>query len=184
MFRPLNRFRARLRALRRSRKGTAAVEFAIIAPMMISMLFGTVEIVDALGTSQRAENTAASIADVVSRDDAISNSELTDIWEAADALMYPDNPENLQVCISAVMINSENDAEVLWSESNRGCPSPAAGSPVSLDPGMMTPGSSLIVARTRYTYHSPLGLLFGAAVTMDHSAQRRARIVDPVTRTN
>ncbi|MBI1251605.1 MAG: hypothetical protein GC189_09055 [Alphaproteobacteria bacterium] len=175
---------ARLRALKRSRRGVAAVEFALIAPMMIFTLFGAVDMVDALGVAQRAENTASSIADVISRDNEISNAEMADIWTAADVLMFPSDSDNLQMRVSAVMITSSTEARVVWSDGHNGYAPRAVGSTVSFPANMMIPDTSLIYTETQYLYTPPLGMLFGTSVTMQHHAQRRSRIIDPVDRTN
>lgn len=180
--RSIRRARARLRALRRDRRGLAALEFSLIAPMMVVMLFGSVDLVDALGVAQRAQNTAASIADLVSRDTEITDDEMENIWDAADVLMFPSDVDNLQMRVSSVMIETSTTATVVWSDGYHGYSPRAPGSPVSLPANMMVPNTSLILAETKFTYTAPLGMLFGASTTMEHRAQRRARIIDPVER--
>ena len=55
-----------LRRFARENKGVAALEFAIIAPLlMVPLLLGTVDLIDVMGANKRAQNAAASIADVV-----------------------------------------------------------------------------------------------------------------------
>ena len=49
---------------------------------------------------------------------------------------------------------------------------------------MMTPGASVIMTETTYTYESPLGFLLPGAVTLSHDAYRRSRLVDPIPRRN
>ena len=166
----------------RAKKGLAAVEFALIAPMMITLLFGSIEVIDALGTNRRAQNVASSIADVTSRDTEISNAELTGLWTAANLLMFPDDGSTIQVRISCISINSATDARVVWSEGHNGYAARAANSTVPLPSAMMTVGSSIIMAETIYEYHPPLRFLFGNNVNMDNVSYRRSRLVDPIPR--
>ena len=68
----------RLRKFSAAKSGLAALEFAIIAPLlMVPLLLGTVDLVDVMGANKRAQNAAASLADVVARDTEVSNAELS-----------------------------------------------------------------------------------------------------------
>ncbi len=92
----------RIRSFAAAEKGLAALEFAIIAPMMILLVFGSVDLIDTLGANKRAQNAAASIADVVARDDNVTNAEVAGLWAALDVLMYPDNGASMTVSIRLI----------------------------------------------------------------------------------
>lgn len=172
-----------LRSFARARSGLAAVEFALIAPMMVFLLLGSVELLDALSSNRRAQNAAASLADVVARDTSISNSEVTGLWAAADVLMFPDPAGTaLDVRVTSISIINPTTARVVWSEGHNTYAPLGTGSDVSLPADMMLVGSSLIMAETRYHYSTPIGLLFGGGVSMTHTSYRRSRLVDPIPR--
>ena len=171
----------RLRRFKRAKKGLAALEFAIIAPMMIFLLFGSVDLIETLGANKRTQNVAASLADVVARDTEITNDEVTGLWAAINLLMYPDNGSDMQIRISSISIVNATTAQVVWSEGH-GMGARAANSTVSLPAQMMTPGSSVIMAETVYPYTAPLGFLHTGSVNLSHTAYRRSRLVDPVPR--
>jgi len=166
----------------RDRRGLAALEFALIAPMMITVLFGSVELTELLATNRRAENTAASVADVVSRDTVIEDDEINDLWTAANALMYPNSATPLKMRVSSVQIVTASQAKVLWSEGHNGYTPRGAGSSVTLPAGMMVPGTSLIMSETSYRYTPPIGVFLSIAFDLDHVEYRRPRVADPVTR--
>jgi Flp pilus assembly protein TadG len=171
----------RLRRFARAKKGLAALEFAIIAPMMIFLLFGSVDLIDVLGADKRAQNAAASLADVVARDTEITNSELTGLWAALDVLMYPDSASTMQIRLTSVRIDTANSARVVWSEGH-GMTARVANSSITLPAQMMTPGTSVIVAESVYPYQSLLGFLFTGTKNLTHDAYRRSRLVDPIPR--
>ncbi|HEY3908747.1 MAG TPA: TadE/TadG family type IV pilus assembly protein [Stellaceae bacterium] len=50
--------RSRLRALARGRSGATAVEFALVAPMFLALVFGTIEFGRLLWTEQALQQTA------------------------------------------------------------------------------------------------------------------------------
>jgi len=171
----------RLRRFGRAKKGLAALEFAIIAPMMIFLLFGSIDMLDVLGANGRAQNVAASLADVVARDTEVSNAEVSGFWDALEVLMYPNDPSNISVRITSVSIVSPTSAVVVWSEGH-GMTSRTTNSQVTLPAAMMTPGTSVIYTETIYEYSSPLGFLLPGPVEMTHDAYRRSRLVDPIPR--
>jgi Flp pilus assembly protein TadG len=171
----------RLRHFIRAKSGLAALEFALLAPMMVFLLFGSVELIDALGANRRAQNAASSLADVVARDTEVDDDEIAGLWSAFDILMYPDGGDTMQACITSISIDDQGTPIVQWSEAHNGyspCPAATAG----LTAAMRTPGSSLIVAATTYSYTPPLNFLFAGPVNMRHTVYRRSRLVDPIPR--
>jgi Flp pilus assembly protein TadG len=172
-----------LRRFARENKGVAALEFAIIAPLlMVPLLLGTVDLIDVMGANKRAQNAAASVADVVARDTEISNAELAGMWRALDILMYPNDPGTMEIRITSVSIVNASTAEVVWSEAHGGMTARTTGSTVSLDSRMMQVGTSIIMVESVYNYDAPLAFLFQNQVHMTHEAYRRSRLVDPIPR--
>lgn len=177
----MRRLRQRLRRFSAAKKGLAALEFAIIAPMMIFLLFGSVDLIDVLGANKRAQNAAASIADVVARDTEVSNAEIAGLWEALDILMFPNAGQSMQMRVTSVRIVNSSTARVVWSEG-RGMTPRTTNSTVSLPGAMMTPGTSVIMTESEFPYETPLGFLIAAPTTLRHEAYRRSRLVDPIPR--
>ncbi|MBL8545848.1 MAG: pilus assembly protein [Hyphomonadaceae bacterium] len=173
----------RLRHFAAANKGVAALEFAIIAPLlMVPLLLGSVDLIDVMGANKRAQNAASSIADVVARDTEISNAEIDGMWRALDILMFPNDPASMQIRVSSISIVNASTASVVWSEGHGGMAGRQPGSNVALDSRMMTVGSSVIMVESAYQYHAPLGFLFQNQVSMTHNAYRRSRLVDPIPR--
>ncbi|MDX2276478.1 MAG: TadE/TadG family type IV pilus assembly protein [Hyphomonadaceae bacterium] len=161
----------------------AAVEFALLAPMMVFVLFASVDLLDALGANRRAQNVASSLADVVARDTEVSSDEVSGIWAAANVLMFPDDGSNMDLRVTSIMIENANTARVVWSERhNNGFVTLSPGSTITLPSAMMTPGTSIIMADARFAYHPPLGFLFGDGIPLSHTSYRRSRLVDPIPR--
>ncbi|MEQ1618218.1 MAG: TadE/TadG family type IV pilus assembly protein [Terricaulis sp.] len=173
-----------LRHLRRfcgARQGLAALEFAILLPMMIFLLFGAVDVIDAMGTNRRTENVAASLADVVSRDTEVSDDEVTGLWAAMAVLMVPDPAAEVRARITSIEVVSSSSARVVWSEGH-GMSAFSDGASIDLPEDMMLPGTSVILAETAFTYEAPLGILFTGSMNFEHTAYRRSRLVDPIPR--
>jgi|GEM_PF-2181972 len=173
----------RLRQFARENKGIAALEFAIIAPLlMVPLMLGSVDLIDVMNVNKRAQNATSSLADVVARDTEISNVELSSLWRALDVLMYPDASSAMEIRISSISIVNASTAQVVWSEGHGGMGARQAGTNVALDSRMMTVGTSIIMVESAYKYDAPLGFLFQDQVRMTHNAYRRSRLVDPIPR--
>lgn len=193
-----------LKAFARAKEGVAALEFALIAPLMIVVLFTSLELVNMLQSNQRVENTAISLADVISRDTSISNAEMTGIWSAVGSLMFPDNAAGMDLRITSIVFDDDGDASVVWSEV---CGLTAAGAcsgssysvlrrgaavPASELPNVNPPGSSLIRVEVAFDFRPIVGFFSigengelghdGGITTLRHTAFRRSRLVDPIPR--
>jgi Flp pilus assembly protein TadG len=165
-----------------AKKGNAALEFAIIAPMMIMLLFGSVDLLDVLNANKRVQNVTSSLADVVARDTEVSDDEIAGLWSAIDVLMFPSGGDAVDIRISSISIESASIARVVWSEGH-GMDARQPGTTVDdLPAAMMNPGTSIILAESEFAYDSPLGFLIEDGVTLRHQSYRRSRLVDPIPR--
>lgn len=173
---------SRLRRFVGDRSGLAALEFALIAPMMVLVLFGSIELTEVMACNRRVENTAASLADVVSRDTVVTDDEVDDLWAAATALLFPNSATPLKMRVSSVRIISASEARVLWSDGHGGMAPRGNNTTVSLPAGMMIPGTSVILSEASYRYTPPIGVFLKVVLDLDHKEYRRPRVADPVTR--
>ncbi len=147
--------RHRVRALLADRKGVAALEFALIVPILFMLLVGTVEFSQALTVDRRVTQAANSTADLIARTKAISTSEVAGVMQIIGHLMRPYDPTRLRVTVLNVIadVNDETNTTVCWSyEHNGGSGSYADGASYPLAAGLVEPGSSIIVTEVTYDY--------------------------------
>jgi Flp pilus assembly protein TadG len=171
----------RMRRFARATGGLAALEFAIILPMMIFLLFGSIELIDMVIANRRVQNVAASVADVISRDTSVSDDEITGIWSATEVLMYPESVSTLRTRVSSISIVDASTARVVWSEGH-GLVARGEDTTVDLPDQMMVPGTSIIFAETEFDYVPVIGILQTSNMRMIHDAYRRSRLIDPIAR--
>src|ERR1700748_3011401 len=69
--------------------GLAAIEFAFIAPLLVTLLLGAVEISSALECRQKVTSLASSAADLVAQTASVSSTDMTNIFNAVTAIVYP-----------------------------------------------------------------------------------------------
>ena len=174
-----------LRRFARATEGLAALEFALIAPMMVLLLFGAVELIDALEANQRTQNAASSMADVISRELQVSDTELSGLWSSLDVLMYPSDGAAVAGCITSISIDNNGVSHTQWHEVHESTAHPFGTCPsshVQLTSAMKTPNTSLIVAETRLYYSPRLHFIFSGDFQMAHTVYRRSRRIDPIPR--
>ena len=147
-----------LRRFRRDIAGVSAVEFAIIAPVLITMYFGTIQITMALIADRKLSQTATTLGDLVTQDEYVTDTELAQILGAADAVMEPFPTNTLNLRISSVRMDENGDLFIDWSEVTGNYVAYSKGlEPTGIPDGLMTEGESIIWVEATYDYTAPLG---------------------------
>jgi Flp pilus assembly protein TadG len=167
---PADPWRALARRLRRfgaAREAVAAVEFALILPVMLTMYIGSIELSQAFSMDQRVITIAGTTGDLVARSNgAIDMSTLNNYFQAAQAIMGPYDTTNLQQVVSVVAIDSKGNTSVEWSQGYHGgtpqvCNQPYGGThPIPAAMINISKGNIVIVSEATYTYPPMLGIFF------------------------
>jgi Flp pilus assembly protein TadG len=117
MVSPMQKMSLRVRRLLNDRSGLAAVEFAMIFPMMVVMFFGVHEISAAISVDRKATLVARTLSDLTSQSASVANADLVSFGEAAKAIMTPYPGSPLISSVSEVYIDSVSGvARVQWSQ--------------------------------------------------------------------
>ena len=150
-----------------AREGLAAVEFALIAPLMISMYFGVTELSDAFTASAKTTTVASTAADLVAQEQTVCNAEMTDVFAALNTIMFPYPLNNMQIVVSSLIDAGGGTVKVAWSDAQNTSPR-AVNSVVSVPAGLVAVGGSVILAEVSYSYSSPAGhLIYGVVPLAD-----------------
>ncbi len=157
-----------LRRLKRCTGGNAAVEFGFLAPLLLLMLLGTIELGRAINTNRHFVSAIASAGDLVAREeylgksDAAATTNLASMMLSIKHLMQPYDSKTLKLAVFSVKASDSdpNKAKVQWSYSFNGMKAPAKCSDYSLPKDIMAKGGSIIVVDATYGFKS----LFGSYV--------------------
>ena len=110
-----------LRRFRRDERGSILTELALALPLFVTFLTGVVEVGNYLLVNLKLQHSVVSIADLVTRDEEISEDVLADIFNAAPQIMTPfPMGENALVIISAVSQDEDTPATIYWQRSGGG----------------------------------------------------------------
>ncbi|MEG6508447.1 TadE/TadG family type IV pilus assembly protein [Methyloligella sp. 2.7D] len=145
------KLRAWLRRPIEEEDGVAAVEFAIILPLMIVLFFGALQANDALTIHRRIDQIAYVAADLVAQEKTTSDADLDDVTAAAADILapYPDAP--LSIVLTSVVADSDGKTTVDWSYAYNGNPL-KSGNSIDVPDGLTEPGTSVVVAQVGYNY--------------------------------
>ena len=155
-------------------RGVSALEFALIAPVMVAMYLGAAEMTMALTADRKVTGAATAVADLVTQDDLITNAELTDIYAAGDAIVFPNDPSNLAIRITSIRMDVDGDIFVDWSEA-RGLAPHDTGSLPPLPDGLLAPMNSIIMVEANYPFQGPFPSESGPLLTLSDTAYLRPR---------
>lgn len=152
-----------LRSFARDDRGAAGVEFALIVPGMIALLFGMIEVNELIIANNRTLMVASSVADVASRATTVKDADVTGLFNAAGTVMYPGSKDQLKLRLSSVEVTSAGKGQVQWSDA-RGLTAYSPGSSLTLPDTVENPctGPSVILAEAEFTYRSPAGMVLGS----------------------
>ena len=148
MIKALTRFLTRMGL---DRRGASAVEFALIAPFMILLYLGAVEVSLALSIDRKITSAASALADLVAQDDVITDNEMDDIMAAGAVILAPFETSPLQIRITSILMNGNDEISVQWSDAIGLAPYVAGGS-VNVPSGVMQRNRSVIMVEVEYQY--------------------------------
>lgn len=114
MLRRSKRLLRLLQSWRRNSDGVAAIEFALIAPILITMFFGVLEAGRAYAAHRRFLSASNMIGDLVAREKTISQDGLRSIYKLAPTVMgsYASDTATLTVEVMPVQIVASKPNEV------------------------------------------------------------------------
>jgi Flp pilus assembly protein TadG len=192
-------FRAHGLRFARDTRGAAALEFAIVLPLVCAIVFITYDLVQMVRAGMQVSTAAASIADMVAQQSAGVTSgsagSIGDFCRAAQWTMLPlptgatSGAGAFAVSVASVTNYSGTGPTVDW-ESDRSCKAAGqhlggsaiglATSPVNLIANAGKPGDSVIVVKVTYYYQSAIQYLLLGNQALSKTAFARPRGNQPI----
>jgi Flp pilus assembly protein TadG len=174
-----------LRRLARDRRGSSAVEFAIIAPLMLGLYIGCVEISDGVAADRKVTLVAGALANLASQVQTIDTPGMSNIMNAATAIISPYSAGNLTTTVTCIKIDASQNATVAWSATVGGT-AKAKGSAITIPTEIALPSSSLVLAEVTYLYKPVTGYIpawshiAATGITLADKMYMSPRITPPV----
>lgn len=160
-----------LHNFRADTRGVAAIEFAFIAPVMLGMYFGLLEISMAIGADRKVSHAANIAGDLVTQGTSVDKAGIEDIMEATLAVLNVNSASLNNVTIEVSSYEMLDDGAKtrqrigyarLGPEISRGNP---VYNPADIGDRLISINSGAVVARVNFL-HSPITTQFMSDVVL------------------
>lgn len=162
----------------KDQKGASAVEFALVAPILLTIYFGSVEVYQAYSANRKITLAASAATDLVARfsNGQINTTSINNIFTAAEKIIAPFDTAPFTIIISEIKRNG-TQTKVEWSRANNG-PGHASGTKIELPDGLIPTGTkdSVIMTQVSYSYQPLLTYLWKKPFTMSDVFYERPAI--------
>lgn len=173
-----------LRRFRRNERAVAAVEFALIVPLLITLYVGSIEAASLFTVDKRVSSISSTIGDLVAQWNPKKQGvlgtgvgeDLTDYMNAATGIMTPYPTAGIEIVVSLVQVKNDGTTEVLWSTANAAGTAKTTNQAYDDDSiasttamNSVSRGGCVIAAEVTYAYLPMLGMVFDTELTLRHT---------------
>ena len=167
----MGRPRALFQRFRRATEAVAAVEFALILPIMLTLYIGSVEVSSAIAVDQRVATVSGSLGDLVARaPGTIPKSEIDDYFLAASATMAPYDASGVQQIVTGVKLDADGKGTVMWSVATNGAAKHDTGTAYTVPDRLkhLAADGFVIASEARLSYEPMIGYIFDSNFNLYH----------------
>lgn len=167
-----------LRRFGRDGSGVSAVEFALLAPVLILIYFGLAEFCQAYMAQRRMGHATSQVADIVAQYQTVDASLIDDTFAVGGLVLAPFSDADLSLRVTAITRGTDGVARVTWSRA-KGM-SKRTGT-VTVPAGLIENGESIVMSEGTYNFTSTLGQVLPGMRTFNHTYWLRPRLVNTIT---
>lgn len=130
--------------------GAALVEAAMLFPVMFVLFFGMVDLGNGILLSQKVVAGSQMVADLVAREEILSEGELENAIDSGEAALMPYATDSYGVDVVGIRFDSDDgDPEVAWRETRNMDENEEV---LDLAEGLGEPGEGVIIVTVQYEY--------------------------------
>ena len=166
----------------RNRSGVAALEFALILPVMLTLYLGGIELSDAFTINRKVTHVTSALADLVTQSKIITNSDMKNILDASAAIIAPYNTGLLHIKVTGVTIDAQSNAKVAWSDA-RNDTALTPNTPITIPNAVVQPSTFIVVAEIHYAFTPPIGYVLTGTIDVNDKFYLRPRQSTTIIRT-
>ncbi len=158
-------------------RGVAAVEFALVVPVLIVCYFGLAEFCQAYMAQKRAQHTTSQVADMIARAPTTSRAEIEAVFDIGSLIMQPFPAAPLRLRVTHITRGNDGIARVNWSRA-RGMT--ALSGIQTVPAGLIDNGETIILGESEYAYDSPLDNLLPGVTRFGGRHYLRPRLTNAI----
>ena len=159
----MGRGRVRKSGFARDQRGVSAVEFALVAPVMIGLYFGCVEISDGVSVDRKVSLAAAALANLSSQVTTLSAADMGNVFDASGAIVAPYDVNKMKMTVTCISIDGSKKATVKWSVTRNGTFNSGTA---SLPSALQDANTQIILAEASYAYQPIVGYTITGTINL------------------
>jgi Flp pilus assembly protein TadG len=166
----------------RSERAIAAVEFALVLPLMLFIFVGVSEVGQAIEISRKVTVTTRIVTDLVTQYSTMTSSTMSTVLAASAQVIAPYSSNNLAITVSQISTNASGSATVTWSATLNGTaltPCSKFTLPTALDQDNI----SLIYGTVTYSFTPVLGYKIIGTIPISDQIYMSPRLTNSITPT-
>ncbi len=185
-----------MRSFARNQSGIAAIEFALLVPIMIGLYFMLNETANGLRAARKTTMVARVMADLATRPSNLSDADRTDIFASAAPILSPFPANKGSYRLTSIRFEADGKGFVDWSEVSgtgigtayaRCTPTEVRATQPSLVPlavpaGLRVANTSVVLAEALVKYKPIVGYNITGEINLRDQLYMRPRTTDFVTR--
>ena len=154
-----SRLREQARRFSANTRGVAAIEFAMLMPVMVMVCFGTIQASTGYSVDRKVSITVRSLSDLISQNATITDTQVANAFATGKAMMSPYNDSALKSKISQIYVEPVTLlAKVKWSKANgTGAVAHTCNEVVSIPAALQVSGTYLIMSEVSYDFQPVVG---------------------------
>lgn len=182
---------ARAKARLADERGVAAVEFALLLPVMLTMYLGSVEVSQGLSADRKVVLLARTLGDLTTQKSAVSTSTMDTVSAAGSVVLSPLKVNVALMRVTSIAISAPtsgpvNAATVCWTYVKGSWPTAyTVGQELDVTTVPTTLrtdiGSSVVLAEVQYPYKPVIGYVITGQLQLKERIFMRPRVSSYVT---
>ncbi|MBA8877295.1 TadE/TadG family type IV pilus assembly protein [Phyllobacterium myrsinacearum] len=131
------------------------MEFALIAPVMLLLFLGIVEVTNGFDVNKKLARAGTMVGDLVTQQQSIAKEKVADIMEIATSVLLPYQRDLPKITVTSINVDKDGKATVGWSLRKQGqtISTPyTSNSAIGIDPNLQIPDSTFVRVEMSISY--------------------------------
>lgn len=157
---------------RNEEDGLAAVEAAMIFPLMLLMMLGIVDVGNAILANQKTVRASQVVADLISRGSGVTQDQIDEAVTAGRLAFEPLNSASYGVDIVSIRFDDDSNGQIVWRETVN---MPGVADPLTSTDSLAAPNEGTVMVTVKYDFVPLFGNFILSELTMQEVAFARGR---------
>ncbi len=159
--------------------GLAAIEAALIFPIMLVLLVGVFDAGNAILANQKTIRASQVVADLVARNNIVNSADILEAVEAGKLAFEPLDSSSYGVDIVSIRFDENANGQIVWRETVNMTP---VADPLASVTALEQPDEGVVMVSVVYNYEPLFAGFVMSAFGMQETAYSRGRSSPVITR--